>query len=86
MRYTIVDENGEVQAEFDTSEKWLPRLLERLTEITTLEEIARYTPTETTLMKQLCLLAEQSKDNPLLAAANTEAMCGIAQTLAKRQG
>ena len=83
MRYTIVDENGEVQAELFTSERGLPRLLERLNEITTLEEIARYTPTDVTLMEQLHLLHEQSKENPLLAAANTEAMCGIAQTLAK---
>ena len=39
MKYRIVDENGEIQAEFDTSEKWLPRLLERLMSITTLSPI-----------------------------------------------
>lgn len=58
MTYKIIDENGEIQAEFDTSEKWLPRLLERLMSITTLEELARYTPIQITLLDQLQLLAK----------------------------
>lgn len=56
MTYKIIDENGEIQGEFDTSEKWLPRLLERLMSITTLEEVARYTPIQITLLDQLQLL------------------------------
>lgn len=81
MTYKIIDENGEIQAEFDTSEKWLPRLLERLMSITTLEEVARYTPIQVTLLEQLQLLAKQSECFPDLSAANTSAMCAIAALL-----
>ncbi len=78
MKYRIVDENGEIQAEFDTSEKWL---LERLMSITTLEEVARYTPIRITLLDQFQLLAMQSASYPDLSAANTSAMCAIAALL-----
>ncbi len=78
MKYRIVDENGEIQAEFDTSEKWLPRLL---MSITTLEEVARYTPIRITLLDQFQLLAMQSASYPDLSAANTSAMCAIAALL-----
>lgn len=81
MTYKIIDENGEIQAEFDTSEKWLPRLLERLMSITTLEEVARYTSIQITLLNQLQLLASQSDSYPNLSAANTSAMCAIAALL-----
>lgn len=81
MKYRIVDENGEIQAEFDTSEKWLPRLLERIMSITTLEEVARYTPIRITLLDQFQLLAMQSASYPDLSAANTSAMCAIAALL-----
>lgn len=81
MTYKIIDENGEIQAEFDTSEKWLPRLLERLMSITTLEELARYTPIQITLLDQLQLLAKQSESYPDISAANTSAMCAIAALL-----
>lgn len=81
MNYKIIDENGEIQGEFDTSEKWLPRLLERLMSITTLEEVARYTPTQITLLEQLQLLANQSKDYPEYSAANTTAMCAAAAAI-----
>lgn len=81
MNYKIIDENGEIQGEFDTSEKWLPRLLERLMSITTLEAVARYTPTQITLLDQLQLLAKQSKEHPEYSAANSAAMCTIADAL-----
>lgn len=81
MKYRIVDENGEIQGEFDTSEKWLPRLLERLMSMTTLEAVARYTPTQITLLDQLQLLAKQSKDYPEYSAANTTAMCTAAAAI-----
>ncbi len=79
MKYRIVDENGEIQAEFDTSEKWLPRLMS----ITTLEAVARYTPVQVTLLEQLQLLAKQSDYYPNLSASNSEAMCAIANLLEK---
>lgn len=78
MRYKLVDENGEIQAEFDIGEKHFPQLLERLMSITTLQDVALYTPTEITLLEQMRLLAEQSRDNPELSAKNSEAMCAIA--------
>lgn len=81
MTYKIIDENGEIQAEFNTSEKWLPRLLERLMSITTLEAVARYTPIQITLLDQLQVLAEQSKGYPEHSAANTTAMCAIAAAI-----
>lgn len=81
MTYKIVDENGEIQGEFDTSEKWLPRLLERLMSLTSLEAVARYTPTQITLLDQLQLLANQSKEHPEYCAANAAAMCTIAAAL-----
>lgn len=81
MKYRIVDENGEIQGEFDMSEKWLPRLLERLMSMTTLEAVARYTPTQITLLDQLQVLAKQSAEYPEHCAANTQAMCVIAATL-----
>ena len=83
MNYKIIDENGEIQGEFETSEKWLPRLLERLMSLTTLEAVARYTPIQITLLDQLQLLAKQSKDCPEYSASNTEAMCAIAAVLDK---
>lgn len=83
MTYKIIDENGEIQGEFDTSEKWLPRLLERLMSITTLEEVARYTPIQITLLDQLQLLAKLSECYPEYSAANAEAMCMIAAELKK---
>lgn len=81
MTYKIVDENGEIQGELNMSEKFLPQLLERLTSITTLEEVARYTSPELTLLDQLQLLSKQSKNYPEYCAANTEAMCMIAAEL-----
>ncbi len=81
MNYKIIDENGEIQGEFATSEKWLPRLLERLMSLTTLEAVARYTPTQITLLDQIQVLAKQSKDHPEYSAANTTAMCAIAATI-----
>lgn len=83
MTYKIIDENGEIQGEFDTSEKWLPRLLERLMSITSLEAVARYTPTQITLLDQLQVLAKQSRDHPEYCAANSAAMCTIADALTK---
>lgn len=81
MTYKIVDENGEIQGEFKTAEKFLPQLLERLTSITTLDAVARYTDPQITLLDQLQLLANQSKDYPEYCAANAAAMCKIADTL-----
>lgn len=81
MNYKIIDENGEIQVEFAASEKWLPRLLERLMGMTTLEDVARYTPTQVTLLDQLQLLARQSESYPDLSAANAQAMCAIVSTL-----
>lgn len=81
MKYRIVDENGEIQGEFDTSEKWLPRLLERLMSMTTLEAVARYTPTQITLLDQLQVLAKQSIEHPEYCAANTTAMCAAAAAI-----
>lgn len=83
MTYKIIDENGEIQGKFNTSEMWLPRLLERLMSITSLEAVARYTPTQVTLLDQLQLLAKQSESYPEYSAANTEAMCMIAAELEK---
>lgn len=83
MTYKIIDENGEIQGEFNTNEMWLPRLLERLMSITSLEAVARYTPTQVTLLDQLQLLAKQSESYPEYSAANTEAMCIIAAELEK---
>lgn len=85
MKYRIVDENGEIQGELDTSEKWLPQLLERLMSITTLEEVARYTPTQITLLDQIQVLAKQSKEYPEYSAANSAAMCTIAATLENKE-
>lgn len=81
MNYKIIDENGEIQGEFATSEKWLPRLLERLMSLTTLEAVARYTPTQITLLDQLQILANQSKEYPEYSAANTTAMCAAAAAI-----
>ncbi len=81
MNYKIIDENGEIQGEFAASEKWLPRLLERLMSITTLEAVARYTPTQVTLLDQLQVLAQQSREYPEHSAANTQAMCIVAATI-----
>lgn len=81
MKYKIVDENGEVQCEFGMSDKLLPNLLDRLKNVQSLADIARYTPTEITLLDQLQLLAKQSAEYPDLCAANTQAMCAIAVTL-----
>lgn len=81
MIYKIVDENGEIQGEFKTAEKFLPQLLERLTSITTLDAVARYTDPQITLLDQLQLLAKQSKEFPEYCAANTDAMCKLADTL-----
>ena len=81
MTYKIVDENGEIQGEFKTAEKFLPQLLERLTSITTLDAVARYTDPQITLLDQLQVLAIQSKDYPEFCAANSAAMCTIEATL-----
>ncbi len=81
MKYRIVDENGEIQGEFSMGEKLLPKLMERLSGISSLADVARYTPTELTLLDQLQLLAKQSADYPQYCAANTEAMCAIAVAL-----
>lgn len=81
MTYKIIDENGEIQGDFAASEKQLPRLLERLMSLTSLEAVARYTPTQITLLDQLQLLARQSTEHPELSAANSEAMCAIAAAI-----
>lgn len=81
MKYRIVDENGEVQGELSMREGLLPKLIERLAGISSLADIARYTPTEITLLDQLQLLATQSIYNPQFSAANTDAMCKIAAAL-----
>ena len=81
MKYKIVDENGEVQCEFGMSDKLLPKLLDRLKNVQSLADIARYTPTEITLLDQLQLLARQSVNDPEHCAANTQAMCAIAAML-----
>lgn len=80
MKYRIVDENGEVQCEFGMGEKLLPQLVERLMGIHTLADIAKYTPVQITLLDQLQLLAAQSARYAEHSAANTEAMCRIAET------
>ncbi|MDE7281618.1 MAG: hypothetical protein K2N36_07755 [Ruminiclostridium sp.] len=81
MKYKIVDENGEVRCELSISDKLFPKLLERLKHIQNPTDIARYTPTEITLLDQLQLLARQSADDPELSADNTQAMCQIVKTL-----
>ena len=81
MKYKIIDENGEVQGKFGMREGLLPKLMERLADISSLADIARYTPTEITLLDQLQLLARQSAEYPEHCAANTQAMCAIAVTL-----
>ena len=81
MLYRIVDESGVVCAEINISEEWFPKLITQLSTITTPEQVARYTPTHVTLLEQMQLLAAQSKENPLLSAANSEAMCIIAKAL-----
>lgn len=81
MNYRIVDENGEVQGEFSMGEKLLPTLMERLAGVSSLADVARYTPTEITLLDQLQLLANQSFGYPEYSAANTSAMCAIAAAL-----
>lgn len=81
MKYKIVDENGEVQGEFGMNDKLLPKLLDRLKNVQSLADIARYTPTEITLLDQLQLLAKQSTRYPEHCAANTQAMCAIVVTL-----
>ncbi len=81
MLYRIIDDSGVVKAEIDIKEEWLPNLITQLSTLTTPEEVAKYTPVQTTLLDQLQLLVEQSKENPQLSAANTEAMCTIAETL-----
>ena len=81
MKYKIVDENGEVQCEFGMSDKLLPKFVEKLRDIQSPTDIARYTPIEITLLDQLQLLARQSAEFPALCAANTQAMCQIAKTL-----
>lgn len=81
MKYKIVDENGEVQGEFSMGENLLPNLMERLAGISSLSDIARYTPAKLTLLDQLQLLAEQSRECPQFSASNTDAMCKIAAAL-----
>ena len=81
MKYRIVDENGEVQCEFGMSDKLLPKFVEKLRDIQSPTDIARYTPIEITLLDQLQLLARQSAEHPDLCATNTQAMCAIAATL-----
>lgn len=81
MKYRIIDENGEVQGEFGMGEGLLPKLMERLADISSLADIARYTPAELTLLDQLQLLAKQSAQYPEHCAANTQAMCVIAAAL-----
>ncbi|MDE6725206.1 MAG: hypothetical protein K2J79_06335, partial [Ruminiclostridium sp.] len=58
-----------------------PKFVEKLRDIQSPTDIARYTPIEITLLNQLQLLAKQSADDPDLCAANTQAMCAIAATL-----
>lgn len=79
--YRVIDESGVVCAEINISEKWFPKLIEQLITLTTPEQVARYTPAQVTLLDQMRLLAEQSKENPQLSAANSEAMCIIAKAL-----
>ena len=81
MLYSVVDESGVVCAEINVSEEWFPKLIEQLKTLTTPEQVARYTPPQVTLLEQLQLLAAQSKENPQLSAANSEAMCIIAKAL-----
>lgn len=81
MKYRIVDENGEVQFEFKMSDKLLPKFVEKLRDIQSPTDIARYTPIEITLLDQLQLLARQSVNDPEHCAANTQAMCAIAAML-----
>ena len=82
MNYTLIDENGEIQGELNIPKNRLPKLMERLTEMSSnLSELALLKPPRETLLEQMKLLAEQSKSQPHLSAENAEAMCMIAQTL-----
>ena len=79
--YRIIDDSGVVCAEITVSEELFPKLMQQLITLTTPEQVARYTPTHVTLLEQMQLLAAQSKENPQLSAANSEAMCIIAKAL-----
>lgn len=81
MLYRVIDESGVVCAEINISEEWFPKLIEQLITLTTPEQVARYTPPQVALLDQMRLLVEQSKENPQLSAANSEAMCIIAKAL-----
>ena len=76
--YRVIDETGEVCAEINISEDQFKKLMSQLN---TSEQVALHTPIQTTLLEQMQLLAVQSKENPQLSAANSEAMCIIAKAL-----
>ena len=78
MMYRVIDEAGEVCAEINISKEQFKKLMSQLNSP---EQIALPTPTQTTLLEQMQLLAAQSKENPQLSAANSEAMCIIAKAL-----
>ena len=76
--YRVIDEAGEVCAEINISKERFKKLMAQLN---TSEQVALHTPIQTTLLEQMQLLAAQSKENPQLSAANSEAMCIIAKAL-----
>lgn len=78
MMYRVIDEAGEVCAEINTSKDQFKKMLAQLN---ISEQVAIHSPIQTTLLEQMQLLAAQSKENPQLSAANSEAMCIIAKTL-----
>ena len=52
-----------------------------MAQLNTPEQVAPHIHIQTTLLEQIQLLAAQSKENPQLSAANSEAMCIIEKAL-----